>query len=155
MLLIYIYVALASYNTGYLTLPMNSIENVVDEKGHVAVLDSQGNVVLKKRKGDEQNATPKSSRIAGKNAQVAQNGVVTGTSVSSGNAKRDNGIPQEVARRLPWKTLWSIGTDGVMDVPIGGVCEVLYGEGRDSDSDDWGMDGDEGFEGDAIYDFGG
>ena len=28
---------------------------------------------------------------------------------------------------VDWKALWSEGTDAVMDVPIGGVCEVLYG----------------------------
>jgi len=30
-----------------------------------------------------------------------------------------------------WKKLWSQGTDAVMDVPLGGVCEVLYGELRE------------------------
>ena len=30
-----------------------------------------------------------------------------------------------------WKALWSEGTDAVMDVPIGGVCEILYGEQLD------------------------
>lgn len=30
-----------------------------------------------------------------------------------------------------YKAIWSRGTDAVMDVPLGGVCEVLYGEGRD------------------------
>jgi hypothetical protein len=27
--------------------------------------------------------------------------------------------------------LWNEGTDAVMDVPIGGVCEILYGAGRE------------------------
>jgi phosphatidylinositol glycan class P protein len=36
-----------------------------------------------------------------------------------------------------WKKAWSRGTDAVMDVPLGGVCEVLYGDGRDDiDTDD-------------------
>jgi hypothetical protein len=30
---------------------------------------------------------------------------------------------------LSWKQIWNQGTDAVMDVPIGGVCEVLYGDG--------------------------
>lgn len=30
-----------------------------------------------------------------------------------------------------WQGIWSQGTDAVMDVPLGGVCEVLYGGGRD------------------------
>ena len=26
-----------------------------------------------------------------------------------------------------WKRLWNEGTPAVMDVPVGGVCEILYG----------------------------
>ena len=26
-----------------------------------------------------------------------------------------------------WKRFWNEGTDAVMDVPVGGVCEILYG----------------------------
>jgi phosphatidylinositol N-acetylglucosaminyltransferase subunit P len=29
---------------------------------------------------------------------------------------------------LSWNQIWNQGTDAVMDVPLGGVCEVLYGE---------------------------
>ncbi len=92
MTLVYIYVALASYNTGYLTLPMSSIENIVDETANIAVLDSKGG-------------------IKSKNTQ-------------------DTGIfVIQDAKGLQWKSFWSEGTDAVMDVPIGGVCEILYGEG--------------------------
>ena len=31
------------------------------------------------------------------------------------------------AKDVDWKLLWNEGTDAVMDVPIGGVCEILYG----------------------------
>ena len=31
--------------------------------------------------------------------------------------------------------LWNEGTDAVMDVPIGGVCEILYGKADDDDDD--------------------
>lgn len=31
-----------------------------------------------------------------------------------------------------WRLVWNEGTDAVMDVPIGGVCEVLYGGDPDS-----------------------
>lgn len=86
----YIYVALASYNTGYLTLPMNSIENIVDEAAHVAVLDSQ-------------------RRIQRRPGQV-------GAAIDINDAKE-----------VEWGTLWNEGTDAVMDVPVGGVCEILYG----------------------------
>ncbi len=90
MTIVYIYVALASYNTGYLTLPMSSIENIVDETAHVAVLDSKGQVQRK----------------------AGQGGAALGI---------------KDAKDVDWRTLWSEGTDAVMDVPVGGVCEILYG----------------------------
>ncbi len=90
MTIVYIYVALASYNTGYLTLPMSSVENIVDNAAHVAVLDNKGRI---QRKG-------------------ATAGTATG--------------PQD-ASKVDWTTPWSRGTDAVMDVPLGGVCEILYG----------------------------
>lgn len=46
---------------------------------------------------------------------------------------RDGKFPLD---KKDWKTLWSEGTDAVMDVPLGGVCEVLYGDGRDEAVDD-------------------
>ena len=91
MLIVYIYVVLASYNTGYLTLPMNSIENIVDDAAHVAILDSKGRVQRK-----------------------------------SGNVQ-PGAVGIKDAKDVQWKTLWNEGTDAVMDVPIGGVCEILYG----------------------------
>ncbi|KAL9020070.1 MAG: hypothetical protein Q9185_002684 [Variospora sp. 1 TL-2023] len=41
MTIVYIYVALAAYNTEYLTLPMDSIENLVDETANIAIIDGQ------------------------------------------------------------------------------------------------------------------
>ena len=32
--------------------------------------------------------------------------------------------------------LWNEGTDAVMDVPLGGVCEILYGEGRQLENEE-------------------
>lgn len=95
MSLVYIYVALASYNTGYLTLPMSSVENIVDEAAHVAVLDGQGRI---RRKGER------------------RGGVGVGVGIGMGDAEG-----------VEWGRLWSEGTDAVMDVPVGGVCEILYG----------------------------
>lgn len=89
MTIIYIYVALASYNTGYLTLPMSSIENIVDEAAQIAVVDSKGRI---RKKFDY---------------PIAEDDLLD-------------------VSRLNWKTLWNEGTDAVMDIPIGGVCEVLY-----------------------------
>ena len=102
MSIIYIYVALASYNTGYLTLPMNSIENMVDEVANVAIIDGKG----RRRPG--------------------------------GSAKMKHGATSFQAmgpqnRKVNWREIWSEGTDAVMDIPVGGVCEVLYGQERDDD----------------------
>ena len=46
-LIIYIYVALASYNTEHLTLPLNSIENLVDETAQVAVVDRKTGKIVR------------------------------------------------------------------------------------------------------------
>ena len=90
MTIIYIYVALASYNTGYLTLPMNSIENIVDEAAQIAVVDSKGRI---RKQG--------------------------------GPSRGGDDLPD--ASTVDWKSLWNEGTDAVMDIPVGGVCQVLYG----------------------------
>lgn len=102
MSIIYIYVALASYNTGYLTLPMNSIENIIDEVANVAVIDGKG----RRRPGgaSRMKAGATSFQVMG---------------------------PQN--RKLNWKEIWGEGTDAVLDVPVGGVCEVLYGQERDEE----------------------
>lgn len=84
MTIIYIYVALATYNIEYLTLPMTSIENIIDEAANIAAVDR---------------------------------GRTTRRMISS-----------EAEQTMDWNSIWSKGTDAVMDVPVGGVCEVLYGE---------------------------
>lgn len=86
MTIVYIYIALAAYNTEYLTLPMDSIENLVDETANIAIIDGQ------------RSAEPYSA---------------DGSNTFQGE----------------WAAFWSEGTDAVMDIPIGGVCEVLYGQG--------------------------
>lgn len=96
MLLVYIYVALASYNTGYLTLPLSSIETIIDDAANIATLDGKGSKL------------PPSNRRRGTEHRIED-----------------------------WRVLWSQGTDAVMDVPLGGVCEVLYGDLReDFDTDE-------------------
>ncbi|KAI9899228.1 hypothetical protein N3K66_005689 [Trichothecium roseum] len=32
---------------------------------------------------------------------------------------------------VPWREVWGKGTDAVLDIPLGGVCEVLYGDERE------------------------
>lgn len=98
MFLVYIYVALASYNTGYLTLPLSSIETIIDEAANVATIDSKGRM-------------------------------------RSSYKKKERAASVTVVK--DWKDIWSHGTDAVMDVPLGGVCEVLYGEGRELENDDY------------------
>ncbi|KAL8951775.1 MAG: hypothetical protein Q9222_002266 [Ikaeria aurantiellina] len=85
MTLVYIYVALAAYNTEYLTLPMNSIENIVDETANIATMENQ--------------------RIKKQN-RLGEPKVYADTSAD-------------------WSSLWDEGTDAVMDIPVGGVCQIL------------------------------
>ncbi|KAI6249811.1 Meiotically up-regulated protein [Erysiphe necator] len=80
ILLLYIYVALASFNTSYLTLPLQSIETIVDEASKVAILDH--------------------------------------------DTRRKERSLQD------WREVWDYASDAVMDVPLGGVCELLYGNLR-------------------------
>ena len=100
MTIVYIYVALASYNTGYLTLPMSSIENIVDEAANIAVVDVSGKIIRKS--------------VGERHEHQDQNGPRLDSSGESG---------------CDWRDLWNEGTDAVMDVPVGGVCEILYGDG--------------------------
>ncbi|KAI5780294.1 PIG-P-domain-containing protein [Peziza echinospora] len=85
MLLVYIYVALAAYNTGYMTVKLGAVEGVVDNAAQIAAIP-----------------------------------------IISGKKEKD------------WRKMWDKGTDGVIDVPMGGVCEVLYGDDRDLE--DWELD---------------
>jgi phosphatidylinositol N-acetylglucosaminyltransferase subunit P len=114
--LIYIYIALASYNTGYLTLPMASIENLVDEASHVAVVDKDGNIIRPK----------KLSRFQASSKSGKQH-----TRHSSGSTR--NPFGPLGGKDVNWRNIWDEGTDAVLDIPIGGVCEILYGAGRQTE----------------------
>ena len=125
VLVMYIYVALASYNTDYLTLPMSSCENLVDECAQVAVIDRRTGKIVR-------------DRIVG-----------TGKNTDGGRSSALEAYQFGAEDEVNWKKLWSTGTDAVLDVPIGGefcahyyhaqanilpgVCEVLYGLGGDSE----------------------
>jgi phosphatidylinositol glycan class P protein len=108
VLVIYIYVALASYNTRYLTLPMSSCENLVDECGQVAVVDRRTGKIIRDRvigtgkRATEANGGGKSSAWAGRGSNALE------------------GFQYGAEEEVDWKRLWSTGTDAVMDVPIGG-----------------------------------
>jgi phosphatidylinositol glycan class P protein len=114
-LIVYIYVALASYNTGYLTLPLNSIENLVDECAQVAVVDRKTGKILR----DPVLVTDK---LHEKDKEKG-----TRAHAPRGRNNSFSAYQFSISDRVDWKEFWSIGTDAVMDVPIGGVCEVLYG----------------------------
>lgn len=115
MLIIYIYAALASYNTGYLTLPLHSIENLVDETAQVAVVDPKTGEIVR---------TPISvtDKLHEKDQDKGMRATEPGNRRTSFSAYQFHS-----ADGVNWKEFWSVGTDAVMDVPIGGVCEILYG----------------------------
>ncbi|KAI8961954.1 PIG-P-domain-containing protein [Daldinia sp. FL1419] len=96
MLIVYIYVALAAYNTEILTLPLTSLETIVDEAAKIATIDHKGRICL--------------------------------------NEPRKP-ITEERAKKLDWKKIWNEGTDAVMDVPLAGACEVIYGDLTDSEDE--------------------
>ncbi|KAL0262297.1 hypothetical protein SLS55_003739 [Diplodia seriata] len=129
-LVIYIYVALASYNLGYLTLPMGSSENIVDDAAQIATLDSRGRVV-RKGKGVKMEKVP-ARKASGRHSRDGS--MKEGKGGGAGYAVESGTI-------VDWKTIWGESTDAVLDVPVGGVCEILYGDGRETDDDDGEVNG--------------
>ncbi|KAK5122001.1 hypothetical protein LTR85_004573 [Meristemomyces frigidus] len=123
MFIVYIYVALASYNTGYLTLPMNSVECLVDEAANVAVVDAQGKLI-------------RNDRPSWQVADDKQRGKQAGKGKHGGHSRQSSLNRVQTNQELDWRNLWNEGTDAVMDIPIGGVCEVLYGGHEYDDLDD-------------------
>ncbi|KAL2125047.1 hypothetical protein VTJ04DRAFT_1412 [Mycothermus thermophilus] len=147
MLIVYIYVALAGYNLEILTLPMESVETVVDEAAKVAVVDSKGRIIREdkavgvgaaaglRRRNRKDSVTGGGGGGGGSGRR--RRGTVTREAVQEKEEEED-GKGQETPfhrrRGVAWKEAWNEGTDAVMDVPLAGVCEVLYGEGREWDS---------------------
>ncbi|KAJ9617268.1 hypothetical protein H2200_000989 [Cladophialophora chaetospira] len=184
MLLIFIYVALLSYNVEYLTLPLVSLEGMVDDAGNVAILDDHGRL----RKGGSKGFVREIEERAKLERELESTRAKSGKGKKSGNRPKDKGkrkssksstghgleppqVPARDYRFSPsplsgassyrhndlaaypfisttvhpaqtqhyyqtetsnptypnWKLVWNEGTDAVMDIPIGGVCEVLYG----------------------------
>jgi len=123
MFVVYIYVALACYNTGYLTLKLGDVSCLVDEAANVAVVDAQGNIIR-----DDKISWPsdRDDKRVGKKGRGRHGGRSRQSSYTKahGNAELD------------WKTLWKEGTDAVMDIPIGGVCEILYGQDDEEGGDE-------------------
>jgi phosphatidylinositol glycan class P protein len=115
VLLVYVYVALASYNTGVLTLPMQSIENLVDETGQIAIVDRRGRIIRPQKASRFQLPAPGRGRRGRKSSEAQRSPM--------GSFGRDPDL----------RGIWDEGTAAVMDIPVGAVCELLYGERRDSD----------------------
>jgi len=116
MTLVYIYVALASYNTGYLTKPLGSVENMVDEAANIAVVNPRSGGKVAGGKGVAKGVHGRAGRMERRDA------------LGAGDGKGEGGTI-DADETVDWKALWNEGTDAVMDVPVGGVCEVLYGDG--------------------------
>ncbi|EJT78868.1 hypothetical protein GGTG_03962 [Gaeumannomyces tritici R3-111a-1] len=152
MSLVYVYVALASYNLEVLTLPLRSLETVVDSAGKVAVVDARGRIKGLNRDrvaaaaaaaaggggvsgaGAGAAATTAAARSSRKQQDKAD-GAATAAAPGPGRRRKSTiGLPGP--GELDWRNIWNIGTDAVMDVPLAGVCEILYGYGYDDHGDD-------------------
>ena len=111
--LAYAYVALAAYNAEVLTRPVGALGNVVDGVAQVAALDRRGRIVAandaERRKGEQEERMERGR--------------------GGGKGKGKKGGAGAGGERRAWAGYWSEGTDAVMDVPVGGVCEILYGDG--------------------------
>lgn len=107
MTVVYIYVALQSYNTEVLTLPLNAIQTIVDHSAQVAVLDSKGRLMHGHAEGVAIHRKSKAEKA--KSNSLA--------------------VPRSPGQEM--LEAWCVGTDAVLDVPLAGVCEMLYAR-RDS-----------------------
>lgn len=119
----YVYVALAAYNTGYLTKGFGALEGIVDDAAKVAAVKAESEVLRGSGLNEEEEAcSPISliSPLAGRESEeLVENRV---------QSEKWDCRDWEIG---DWRRMWSHGTDAVMDIPVGGVCEVLYGDGRD------------------------
>jgi phosphatidylinositol N-acetylglucosaminyltransferase subunit P len=133
MLIVYIYAALLSYNVEYLTLPMESVECIVDEAANMAMLDGKS----RWSKGGTK-VTMKGGNRGAVNGNWGRNSGLLMTNANGNNGQRrwgGGGRGEGGANeRIQWRNLWNEGTDAVMDIPIGGVCQILYGDARDADA---------------------
>jgi phosphatidylinositol glycan class P protein len=144
MLVVYIYVALASYNVGHLTLKLEDLGCLVDESAQVAVVDEYGKIV---RVGG--NSWDRGGKARSPERSMARAKSGTRDGVMSRGVSASSSLRRQASREdLDWKALWREGTDAVMDIPVGGVCEILYG-GEEADYDDRDDDGNGNLYGDG------
>jgi hypothetical protein len=131
----YIFAALAGYNTSVLTFRLEALETVVDVGGVIAAVECS--LTAKKESETDGLISPISPLGTGGGFEGKGCG---GSRIKAPqefeNAKSEKWDDMLRCQQdggggvVDWKSLWSRGTDAVMDVPIGGVCEVLYGEDR-------------------------
>lgn len=122
--LLWVYVALGAYNTDTLTGKLGDIGWLVDEKGTVAVVG--GSWGRGRRKGGRRVVVGKKrERSRGKK----------GRGRKERKRKEADGVARLGSEDLDWGEIWNEGTDAVLDIPIGGVCEILYGTGREREEE--------------------
>jgi len=106
---------------------------VVDEAGVVAVVDGEGRIVTAgqgrrwvRRQQQQRGGSGEGKGVGRKGGKKGGGTYGRGVErVREAEGKgRDTGL---LGKDVEWRRLWSEGTDAVMDVPIGGVCEILYG----------------------------
>jgi phosphatidylinositol glycan class P protein len=90
---------------------LSSIETIIDDAANIATIDGKGRME-RSHMGGKEKTREKRDR---------------------GDRDRERSTKDCIK---DWKALWSVGTDAVMDVPLGGVCEVLYGDFREEDDDE-------------------
>lgn len=135
MLLVYIYAALALYNTEYLTLPLHSLETIVDEAGKIAVVDGRGRIVT----SEERRRNLEREREREEQRGYSNKGGSGGHHRHHQRKSSGTGYKFARERGVDWGECWNEGTDAVMDVPLAGVCEVLYGGANPEDGDVSGL----------------
>ena len=104
-----------------MTLDLGSVECIVDATAQVAIVDERGRIV---RGGQQMDERGVDGRVKSPMKSPHKQG------------RHDHGpvaLEEQIPDALDWKIVWNEGTDAVMDVPIGGVCEILYGSEREGD----------------------
>ena len=131
VLLVFVYVAVGCYNVEYLTLGLEELGCMVDEAGNVAVLDEAGRVRRGGSKGleREREVMRKGKRVDGGSVRGKRKGRKKEKEMEREEDWFRGWDKERNMQGLAWRQIWNEGTDAVMDVPIGGVCEVLYGDG--------------------------
>lgn len=100
---------------------------MVDEAANVAVVDGRGRIVRSEK------ASWAATAMGGDGKGSLGR---TGRGKNGGHSRQSSGHRHGFleSQEPDWRNLWNEGTDAVMDIPIGGVCEILYGQASDTES---------------------